>query len=886
MDRNARRADTLQRGPIQSLHEQGWITAGNRQWVGRGSRWCPLVGGGGLSEPFGPGQIHHILQEGRCSCRVGGCRLRRRSVSALDRRSERRPEARRRSLFGCAWSERTGRKYVTTILKDARGLWAGGTRGIDLISPEGRLQRFTTRDGLPNELVRALYEDRAGNLWAGTYGGLSRLEKGRFVSLPKDDRGWVWCFFEDREGDLWVGMNGALNRFRDDSFSTYGRSEGLPSDEPIVVRQDKQGETWVGYHDSGLLAFRPGKPRLYTTEDGLPSNEIFGIRPTSTGELLIGTRAGLSRFHQGRFTNYSIPGPAGRSTVFDAIEDANGQLWVAAASGVYVFNGRTWSAVVGGDASPSNYTVTLLEAHDGSLWAGTLSSGLWLVHSSKAPAAAPRLYTTADGLGSDQIRSLYQDAEGTMWIGTFGGGISTLAAGVFRHYGAREGLLSDNVSHIEDDGAGILWLSTTRGICRIPKQQFRALREGTIRVLNPRNYGVADGLRSAQCSPAFPAGGGGTLTSTGDLWFPTNRGLATINIHKGIPDAAGAASNPVARIVEVTVDDHVVDSSHAVRLKPGPGRVQFRYAGIYLRAPESIRYSYKLEGLDREWIPAGSRRLINYNPFPHGSYRFMVQATLPGGGTSESQLAFEVLPHFYETLWFLVLCGIFLLGAAFGFHGLRLKQIHSRFALVFEERSRLAREIHDTLAQGFVGISHQLDALGILLDSDPGAARQHLNHARKMARHSLTEARRSMMDLRTTELQEQDLPEALEAAARRWVAGSRVDVRLNVSPIDRKLPADVEQNLLRIAQEAVANAVKHSTATVIWLDLSLEGNVLRLRVKDDGKGFEPADTFAVSGGHFGILGMRERAERVGGQFDLASEPGSGTQVEVVVPIAS
>jgi signal transduction histidine kinase len=142
------------------------------------------------------------------------------------------------------------------------------------------------------------------------------------------------------------------------------------------------------------------------------------------------------------------------------------------------------------------------------------------------------------------------------------------------------------------------------------------------------------------------------------------------------------------------------------------------------------------------------------------------------------------------------------------------------------------------------------------------------------------------MDLRTTEVQEQDLPEALEAAARRWVAGSRVDVRLSMSQFDRKLSADVQQNLLRIAQEAVANAVKHATARVIWLELSLEGNFLRLRVKDDGKGFEPANTFAVSGGHFGIVGMRERAERLGGQFDLASQPGNGTQVEVKVPIAS
>jgi signal transduction histidine kinase len=342
----------------------------------------------------------------------------------------------------------------------------------------------------------------------------------------------------------------------------------------------------------------------------------------------------------------------------------------------------------------------------------------------------------------------------------------------------------------------------------------------------------------------------------------------------------------MARIVEVTVDDQVLDASHAARLKPGQGRIQFRYAGVYLRAPERVRYFYRLEGLEPDWIPAGGRRLIDFNPLPHGSYRFAVRAMIPGGGVSEAQFAFEVLPRFYETRWFILLCGISLAGIAYGLHQLRLKQIGARYAMVFEERARLAREIHDTLAQGFVGISHQLDALAIVLNQDLDVARQHLSHARKMVRHSLTEARRSMMDLRSTEFEAQDLSAALAAAAQRWVAGSRVEVQLEVSAVERKLPADLEQNLLRIAQEAVANAVKHATAHVIKLELSLKDNFLMLRVKDDGKGFEPADTFSVSGGHFGIVGMRERTERLGGKFDLASQPGTGTLVEVKVPLAS
>ena len=468
-----------------------------------------------------------------------------------------------------------------------------------------------------------------------------------------------------------------------------------------------------------------------------------------------------------------------------------------------------------------------------------------------------------------------------MWIGTFGGGISTLRKGVFHHYGIREGLLSDNVSHVEDDGTS-LWLSTD-GESRHREEPVWDLNWARRPSECPTNFGISDGLRSAQCAPAFPAGRP-MRSSDGNLWFPTSNGLATINPRASFPDTSSPHLSPLAHIVEIAIDGHSVGFKDAEQIKAGVGRIQFRYSGIYLRAPERVRFSYKLEGLDRDWISAGARRLIDYNPLPHGSYRFLVQAAIAGSAPSGAEFAFEVLPRFYETRWFVFLCCVSLAGLAFGLHQFRLRQIHGRFALVVEERARMAREIHDTLAQGFVGISLQLDTLETALDDDPGAARQYLNHAQKMARHSLTEARQSMADLRTPGLPEQSLPAILTAAMPRWVAGSRVEVRLNVPQSDRKLPADLAQNLLRIAQEAVTNAVKHAMARVVRLDLNIEDSFLRLRIEDDGRGFEPADTFSVSGGHFGIVGMRERTERLGGEFDLASRPGNGTQVEVRVPL--
>ncbi|HEY6347431.1 MAG TPA: two-component regulator propeller domain-containing protein [Bryobacteraceae bacterium] len=783
-------------------------------------------------------------------------------------------------------SEELGGQIVTQIAETAAGLWLGGSQGVVLMRERAPLQYFNTAHGMPSNIVRALLSDRAGNLWLGTSGGLSRLEGERFVTPDLDRRGdqdWVRSLFEDREGDLWVGMNSALNRFRDGYFSVYGRSEGLPSDQPTAVHQNGSGEIWIGFDDSGLVAWHSGSYRHYTKMNGLAGDEIFAIRDARNSDLLVATRGGISRMHQGHFSNEIVPDPLGRTVVYDVLEDSRKDLWAATASGVYRKRNGAWQAVLRSDSAANAYAVSLAETSDGNVWAATLYNGLWMVLNASAPQAQPRLYTATDGVPNGQIRALFQDSGGTLWIGTFGGGLAAYREGVFHRYSAANGLLSDNISNIQDDLAGNLWLSTTRGICRISKQQLADFTAGKIRSLTPRNYGIEDGLRSSQCAPVYPVSAGGTRTRNGELWFPTGRGLAVFDTRNG-GISPQKTTRPLAQVVEVQVDGRPVMPQELIRLKPGTNRIQFRYAGIYLAAPELIRYSTKLEGLDPDWLPASTRRSVNYTLLPHGHYRFRVRAELPEGGSTEAQTAFEILPHIYERAWFFWAAAILLSGTVYGMHQLRLRQMSGRFAAVLEERARIAREIHDTLAQGFVGICSQLDALALKLNGDPAVVRQQVDLARKMARYSLTEARRSVTDLRTPELEEQDLASALRSAAYRWTAASKASVAVRVDELKEKLPAEMGQNILRIAQEAVANALKHAKPRNIWVELERTNQALRLRVRDDGKGFEPSGTSSILAGHYGILGMRERAERLGGTFDLESGPEAGTVVEVTVPL--
>lgn len=771
---------------------------------------------------------------------------------------------------------------ATALRIDTDGTaWVGLSDGLLSVSPDGtKTVRYRTREGLPDDFVRALLRDRHGALWAGTNGGLARFEHGRFAGVTggsNAEQDWVRSLFEDREGNLWVGTNTGLNSYHDGRFTLYSRQEGLPGDKPTVVHQDRAGAVWIGFHDRGLFRFRPAPSVHYTTTNGLPSNEIFSIRDAADGALLVGTREGAVVIENGQIRRLPVPDPLHRRIVLDALEDRSGQTWAASPGGLIRFERGRGVRVAGGGPTGNEGIIALAETPDGAVWAASYGGDLWEIRGRRITH-----YGTADGLPAEQFRSLSTGRDGTLWIGTVGGGLVWRRNGRFYHCGASEGLPSDNIAIIVEDRAGDIWLGTTQGICHVTKASLDTFTAGQAKKIRADLLGVSDGLRSAQCAPAF-ASGSGELTSDGWLWFPTAQGLALLNPAAPAPERM--APSLVISLSEF--DGKVSDLLQERQFGPGDGRAIFRYTGIHLRAPDAVRYMFRLDHVDRDWVNSGTRRTAGYSNLSPGRYLFHVRAEA-GGRLSETQYAFLVRPHYYQTAWFACLCGVALLGVLWGVWQLRLQRLRARFQLVLNERARLARELHDTLAQDFVGLSTLLDAASMRLAEDASSARQYLDLARKMVRHSLTEARRSVMDLRAAVLQGQSLSEALRSAAPLWVAGSRLKVWVEADGEAAKLPDEEEQHLLRVAQEALHNAAHHSKGNNAWVRLSYTqangGVQVRLGVRDDGQGFDPQGTFDPAAGHFGILGMQERAERIGGTFRLESRPGGGTLVEVSAPV--
>jgi signal transduction histidine kinase len=481
-------------------------------------------------------------------------------------------------------------------------------------------------------------------------------------------------------------------------------------------------------------------------------------------------------------------------------------------------------------------------------------------------------YTTADGLSGNVITALQEDADGSIWIGTQGGGLNRFISGKFSRYQAMG--LPDTIYGILEDAERGLWISSKTGIFRARKQAGGGLLI--------TQYGTADGLRVSECSE----GGHPAVwrTKDGSLWFSTVKGVAVVDsgtVERKVPP-------PPVVLESFSVDDRTFEPGDATSMDvaPGPSRFSFEYAGLTFYSPQRARFRYRLEGFDHSWIDAGTRRVAYYTNLRPGQYRFRVSARAFDGDWSETEasLAFRLRPHFYQTYWFYLLLAILATAAAYEAYRWRLRQVEAQFKAVLAERNRIAREIHDTLAQGFVAVSVQLELLGRKLSGPTDGVRELLDQTRQLVQDSLAEARRSIWDLRSQTAEREDFASKLSKMATQITARAAVKLRFDVNGTYHALPEKIEDELLRIGQEAITNVVRHADAKHIDVALSFDAKKVRMVIADDGRGFLDRGAASGADGHYGLQGMRERAEQIGAELTVASTPGAGTQVRVERPI--
>jgi signal transduction histidine kinase len=417
-----------------------------------------------------------------------------------------------------------------------------------------------------------------------------------------------------------------------------------------------------------------------------------------------------------------------------------------------------------------------------------------------------------------------------------------------------------------------------KGIFRAGLQALNDVADGRRQSFTSTAYNTLDGLKGTEVVYGKPSS---VRSNDGRLWFSTNRGVAIVDpLH-----LSSRLAPPPVYVESFMADGEPVSPNGEIRIGPGVDRVEINYTGINLLIPERINFKFKLDGYDKGWTEVGMRRVAAYPHLAPGRYRFRVTARNHDGDWNETgaEISFYIRPFFYQTYPFYALCAVLVGVGVWGLHRLRLRQMRERFGLVLAERTRVAREIHDTLLQGFTGISLKLDAIAQQL---PGSsnAKQQLENVLEQADRALTEARRAVWNMRSQLVEAHGFAKALASSAQQIVDGTPTQLQFEVAGSVRDLPPALEDDLLRVCQEAVSNSIKHAQANQIKVFLKYERRHVQLRIDDDGCGFDVNAIEAATNGHFGLVGMQERAKKAGGKLNLNSRVGAGTQVMVEVPV--
>lgn len=753
-------------------------------------------------------------------------------------------------------------------------LWIGTDKGI--VRWNGT--EITTA-GVPSSLrhaqVFAMIRDRDLNIWVGTTGGLIRVNA-EGVSVdgggPRTN-GAVTALFEDREGNLWVGSSRGIERLRDSAFVTYSVA-GLQSESSGPVYVDQNERVWFAPFEGGLHWLK-GETSGSVTNDGLGKDVVYSITG-SKDELWIGRQeGGLThvRYAAGSFTakTYTMADGLAQNSVFVVHQSRDGAVWAGTLSGgVSEYKDGHFTTYTTADGMAANSVVAIAETPDDTMWFATpngvsaLSKGQW------------RVFGTREGLPSENVNCLLSDSTGILWIGT-ASGLAFLASGQVQVPSEAPASLHEQILGIAEDRKGWLWISTASHVLRVRHEK---LLNSELSEEDVREYGFEDGLygtegvKRSQSVFADPLG---------KVWFSMNRGLSVVDPERAI----GSSAPATVHIEGVTADGNPVGLQEPVRVTGAHRRITFNYAALSLSAPERVRFKYKLEGVDEGWSDPVAAREVTYNNLGSGAYRFRVIASNSDGmwNSAESEVPFEIEPAYWQTWWFRVSGALLCILGILLFFRLRVRKLTAQMNMRFEERlaerTRIAQELHDTLLQGFLSASMQLHIADDRLPED-SPAKPMVGRVLQLMTRVIDEGRNAVRGLRSPDTTHQSLEEAFSRIQQELAVSAQSEFRVIVEGAPRRLRPVIRDEIYFIGREALANAFRHSGATQVEVEIEYADSHFRILVRDNGCGIDPHLLNTGRDGHWGLSGMRERAEGIGARLRVLSRAAAGTEIELSV----
>jgi ligand-binding sensor domain-containing protein len=731
---------------------------------------------------------------------------------------------------------------VAGISGTARSLWQSpegalwvGTIGEGVyVLDQSNLKTLRSPEWLPSNTVLNIFSDVEGNIWVGTEHGMLRLSRTfvTTVALPGNADSDFGTIYQDTDRDLWMASS-SLFRIRNGSASRYVFPQRSGARVRNVFR-DSMGSLWLGTDGDGAYHLLKDKFEHLTIREGLANNYIRAFLQSRDGSVWMATDGGVSRWSRDVLTSYQVQDglcyPSGRSL----LEDSNGDIWIGTDRG-------------------------LSHIHLGAFLHDSLT----------------------EKLRDEKVWAIHQDTEGALWFATRTNGLYRWKSGEMAHFTVADGLVSDSIYQLIEDGKSNFWMSGPDGVSVVRRSELEETAARPGHKFAVKLFGISQGLEMTEIYGGTQPSG--ILTADG-VWFPSGSGP----IHISTFDQEKAKPPPVV-IDKVLIDGQErsqdpLTAAH-VLLKPSNRKIQFNYTAVSLGSPEDIRFRYQLEGFDQDWTDSGTERQVYYTNLEPGTYRFRVVAFNMDDPsmTTESSVVIRQEPYFYRTPWFLLCCLLMLGGLVWLSHLWRLHELHLRFNAVLEERGRVAREMHDTLIQGCVGVSTLLEGISSQTGAAEDARSSLLDHARAQLRVTLDEARRALWHLRRDSTLTAEVGPLLGSLAEEIARETHVPITWQTSGKQFSIQAAQARELLMVTREALYNAVHHSEASTITLRIAFVRDTLGIQVSDDGKGFDSTLSAGPESGHYGLIGMRERVERMRGEFVLTSKSGCGTQLNLRIP---
>jgi signal transduction histidine kinase/ligand-binding sensor domain-containing protein len=814
--------------------------------------------------------------------------------------------------FNGLWRWRPGAPKLYPTLEPVSALAAvlDGEDGTLWIGMRGGIRRLIGDKPVEYRILgkqqfrpQRLFRDRGGATWIGTIDrGLLHYYQGKTDAFGRSDglsSDSVGTIFEDHEGSVWVATNGGLDRFRDLPVTRFWTRQGLSNDTIGSVLGARDGSLWLAsynglnrWKDSKLTIFRnQSSPRegVVTAgheivDPGLPSNGIESLFEDSRGRIWVSTPAGIAVFENGHFVRGSeVP-----RQVHTTVEDSRESLWVNDQDQglVHLIQGRVTQRIPW-TAFGQNVAVTdmIRDPVQGGLWFGLVHGGVVYFQDGKIRAS----HDAKEGVGAGTVNRLRIDPTGVLWAATEGG-LSRFGKGRIDTLTSRNGLPCDSVQSMIEDDDRALWMSTTCGIVRIARSKLDAWVNDPTQRIQVTAFDQSDGAVS---HPSSAGSYGPTVTKSvdGKLWFVVLDGVSVV-------DPRQLAQNkipPPVHIEQVKADGKLHDATRGLRLPALARDLEIDYTALSLVAPEKNRFKYKLEGYDRDWRDAGNRRQAFYTNLSPRKYTFRVIGSNNDGVWNEAGTSFDFStdPAYYQTTWFLASCLAAILALLWWLYRLRVQQLAQRLQIRMEERvnerTRVARDLHDTLLQSFQGVLLKFHAVTYMIPDRP-EAQKRLDATIEEARQAIAEGRDAVQGLRSSTVITEDIARAITTFGEGLAAevnGHHPPLFLvHVEGAPRDLAPLVRDEIYRIAGEALRNAFRHSGARRIEVDIHYDKRQLSVRVRDNGKGIDRHVLDAGGrAGHHGLPGMQERAQLVGGKLAIWSEVESGAEIELTINAA-